>query len=54
MYLKYFEKVQVCIETGRTFIVIVRCNFWSVTHKHTQDYLIRSLVKVSSFSLIFI
>ena len=31
MYYECFEKLQVCIETDRTFIVIVICKLWGVT-----------------------
>ena len=31
MYYECFEKLQVCIESGRTFIIIVICKLWGVT-----------------------
>jgi len=32
MYYECFEKLQVCIETESTFIVIVICKLWGVTN----------------------
>jgi len=46
--MECFEKLQVCIETGRTFIVIVTCKLWGVTGS-TND-----ILKINIYTHIFI